>query len=125
MTKEDAASGDETEGLEGTSWRVEDVGGAGVLDRLPLTVEFHDNGQLSGHGGVNRYRGGYAIEGDQIVFGPVASTKMGGAEAAMRQEHRLLGALAGSCSFSLRYDELVIGDGDRRLRLRRQSEEAH
>jgi putative lipoprotein len=83
---------DVTAQLDGTEWRVEDVAGGGVLDDVRPTLEFRD-GRLAGRASVNRYHGGYSIDGDRLVVGPVAATLMAGPEPAMEQERRWLRAI--------------------------------
>lgn len=64
---------DETEAppLEGTAWAV--VSGVEApADAIPtLTLE---DGNASGFGGCNTFRGGYEVDGDSIAIGPLAAT---------------------------------------------------
>ena len=74
--------------LTGTSWWVEDIGGAGVVDRSRSTVEFFEPGRVAGSTGCNRYTGGYEREGATLKFGVLAGTMMACPEALMNQEQR-------------------------------------
>ncbi|GEA83559.1 MAG: META domain-containing protein [Cellulomonas sp.] len=58
------------------------------------SLTFDGDGQVFGTGGVNRLRGTWSVDGDELRFGPMASTLMAGPPAAMRQEAELLRLLA-------------------------------
>ena len=80
--------------LEGTSWRVEEVGGHGVLDGVRSTVEFPEAGRVAGQAACNRYSGAIARSGERIdSIGPLATTRMMCPPAVMDQEQRVLEAL--------------------------------
>lgn len=81
-------------GLGGTAWVLEDLGGAGVVERGRATLEFDEAGRASGRGSCNRFSGPVTLSGDGISFGPLLSTKMACAEDALTaQEMRYLEAL--------------------------------
>jgi putative lipoprotein len=80
-------------GLRGTAWRLEDLGGVGVVDRVEATLEFLEDGKVVGRGSCNRFAGAVEISGQAMKFGPLASTKMACPEAVMNQEDRYLKAL--------------------------------
>lgn len=85
----------ESEELVG-GWLLEDLGGRGVMDIAQTTLEFDGEGRASGSGGCNRYTGSYTFADGQLVFGPLAGTKMMCPEAVMDQEdrfHRALGTV--------------------------------
>ncbi len=66
------------DGFANTSWKlVEASGGALQATAIEsgITLVFA-NGQVSGHGGCNRYVGSYSTEGSRLIIGQVASTKM-------------------------------------------------
>jgi heat shock protein HslJ len=75
------------------SWRAETIIGRPVIDDSTSTVNFEADGRVHGRGGCNRYFGSSTIEGDQMSFGPLGSTKMACAEALMDQETRFFQAL--------------------------------
>jgi heat shock protein HslJ len=62
--------------LAGSEW--------GPADNQKQSLQFRD-GRLSGNSGCNRFSATYRQEGEQLVIGPVASTKMAclGPENAM------------------------------------------
>ena len=106
--------------LAGT-WQVERVGDATVLADTAPTVEFAPDGRVSGSGGVNGFTGHIEVVGDDIQFGPLATTRMAGSAAAMDQERTLLAALSARRTISMSGAELVLGDpaGGDDVRLRR------
>jgi heat shock protein HslJ len=75
-------------------WLAEDIGGGGVVDRLQTTLELSEAGEATGNGGCNRYRGTAEFSITAVSFGPLASTKMACAPAAMEQEAKFHKALA-------------------------------
>jgi heat shock protein HslJ len=78
-------------GLAG-QWRVEDLDGRGVLDRVSLTVAFADGG-VSASAGCNRLSGTFEQSGARIRIGPLVSTRMACSPALMDQEQRLATSL--------------------------------
>jgi len=78
------------------AWLLEDLGGRGVMDMVQTTLVFDGEGRASGSGGCNRFTGSYTFDDGQLVFGPMAGTKMMCPEAVMDQEdrfHQALGAV--------------------------------
>jgi putative lipoprotein len=80
--------------LAGAAWRVEAIGGRGVLDHLQPSLGFTPGGRVQGQGGCNGFSGPYVVEGASLRIGPVAATMMGCRGAIGQQEARLLAALA-------------------------------
>lgn len=95
--------------LGGTSWWVDGVAGA--------RIDFADGGTLSGSAGVNRFRGTYAVDGDVLRLGPLATTRMAGAPDAMAREQQLLGVLGGPLRMTDMDGVVTLDDGTARLRL--------
>lgn len=81
------------ERIEGGTWLVEDIQSRGVLDYLQTTLQIAGDGGVSGFGGCNRYFGDAEIDGDQIRFGALGSTRMACPAAVMDQESRFFAAL--------------------------------
>jgi putative lipoprotein len=94
--------------LQGTAWRLEDLGGGGVLDRVEATLEFPEEGRVSGKGSCNRFTGTVEIEGDSISFGALASTAMACPEPIGDQEKKYFEALGGAERFTLEGSTLSI-----------------
>lgn len=97
-----------TQGLLGTAWRLEDLGGASVLDRVQATLEFPQEGKVAGSGSCNRFFGSVEVSGTSIRFGMVGTTQMACADAVGAQESRYFTALGDAERFSLEGSTLLI-----------------
>ena len=100
--------------LEGTAWAV--VSGVEApADAIPtLTLE---DGNASGFGGCNTFRGGYEVDGDSIAIGPLAATLMACEEPKMAAEGAYLPALEAADGWAIEDGELVLTtDGEETLR---------
>jgi heat shock protein HslJ len=83
-----------------STWVLSELNGAPVAKakgQLAVqTISFDPKEpRVSGHGGINRFSGGYRLEGDKLKLGPMMSTRMGGEDAAMQAESKYLIALEG------------------------------
>ncbi len=83
-----AAPSPTPEALTGGEWRVEDIGGRGVIDTARTTIAFDEQGRITGSGGCNSYSGSYELAGDVLTFGPVAATRKACVPAVSDQEHK-------------------------------------
>jgi heat shock protein HslJ/membrane-bound inhibitor of C-type lysozyme len=79
--------------LLGAAWVIEDIGGAGIVDRSRATLRFGDDGKVGGRASCNIFTGSYALTGESLTFGKVASSMMACAPALMEQERRFLDLL--------------------------------
>ena len=79
--------------LWGTAWRLENLAGAAVLDRVQATLEFPSEGRANGNGSCNRFNGVVTVEGNAVQFGGIAATRKACADAVMRQEEAYFAAL--------------------------------
>lgn len=102
------AAGGEAGGLVGTAWRLEYLGGAGVLDRVEATLEFPEAGKIAGSGSCNRFFGTVIISGESITISPLGSTRMACAEGVMNQEEKYLKALQDAERFTRDGSTLLI-----------------
>lgn len=96
--------------LIGSSWRAEDIGGAGVIDYAQTTLVFPADGRAEGSGGCNQYSGPVSVEGDAIIFGHIASTRKACVPALLDQEQKFFIALAGARTFTLAGSSLTLLD---------------
>lgn len=87
--------------LAGTSWRLEDLAGKGVVDRTQTTLTFGPDDQVSGSGGCNRFTGRYERHGDSLSFGPLAATRMACPDAVMNQETGFFAVLDSAVSHEI------------------------
>jgi putative lipoprotein len=108
LVRAGSAPGDTTGGLAGTAWRLEDLAGAGVLDRIEATLEFPEAGRVAGKGSCNRFFGSAEISGASISLGPLGSTRMACIEAVMNQEAKYLEALQAAERFRIDEPMLLI-----------------
>jgi heat shock protein HslJ len=102
--------------LRSGEWVVEDIGGAGIVDRSRVTLRFGDDGRVAGTASCNRYSGAYELTGEGLALGRMLTTKMACAPALMQQEQRFLGLLAQVRRFEIMADGalmLIAGDGRR------------
>lgn len=99
--------------LEGTRWILAAyAAGCGLKEALSgpsVDANFAD-GKVTGRGGVNRYHGGYELDGDKLTLSPVASTMMAGPPDAMEQEAAYFRALGSAASYSIEGDTLTLSD---------------
>jgi heat shock protein HslJ len=89
-----------------TTWSVS----SSQASDFDITARFADGG-VSGRSAVNTYRGAVTLgPGNAIAFGPMATTRMAGPEAAMRAESAYLALLAQATSYSIDDDRLTLAD---------------
>jgi heat shock protein HslJ len=79
--------------LWGTAWRLEDLAGSPVLERVEATLAFPEAGQAAGSGSCNRFFATVTISGDSISFSAIGSTRMACEEPVGAQEAKYLSAL--------------------------------
>jgi len=94
--------------LAGTEWLLEDLGGAGVLDRVQSTLVFLPEGRVGGSSGCNRMMGGVKMDGSSITFSKLGGTLMACPAAVMDQERKYLGALGKAKTFRIDGPYLLI-----------------
>lgn len=95
-------------GLVGTAWRLEDLAGAGVLDRVQATLEFPEAGRVAGSGSCNRVFGKVEVDGESISFGELGSTRRSCGEATNNQETEYMRALANAERFRIQEPFLYV-----------------
>jgi heat shock protein HslJ len=96
VTEEPVSAVDLSSQLVGPLWLLLGYGDAGnpivVEPGTTVTLQFADDGSLSGFGGCNSFFGSQEIKGDEIKIGPLGSTMMA-CEHGMNQESIVLTAL--------------------------------
>lgn len=109
--------------LAGTSWTVTgyNTGAEAVInvaEGSELTLEFGDDGTVSGSGGVNTYSGPYEYDDDgTISIGPLGQTQMAGDEALMEQEARFFAALESSAAWDVFNGVLSLRDAENAMQV--------
>jgi heat shock protein HslJ len=94
--------------LVGTAWRLEDLGGAGVLDRVEATLEFPEAGRVSGQASCNRFFGFWEASGATLTIARLGATKKLCTPAMMEQESKYLSALEGAERFAIEGTTLKV-----------------
>lgn len=88
--------------LAGTSWKVEGMGGTGIVAGSEPTISFSRDGRISGSTGCNRFFGGYEQAGAKVTFSGVGMTKMMCmGEGIMAQEMKFAAILSQAADFSI------------------------
>lgn len=100
-----------------TEWTLVELEGESVEverdEHRPYLVLDLEEAHVSGSGSVNRFTGTFALSESELRFGPLATTRMAGAERAMQREHAFLDALARVTSYSLNGRTLTLLAEDR------------
>jgi len=108
--------------IVGPVWAAEAIAGAAVSGEAPITLQLGADGRASGRGGCNGYGGPYTLAGDELHFGPLASTRMACAPALMDQEQRYFDTLAQVAHYAVADDGALLletAEG-KEIRLRRE-----
>lgn len=78
-----------------------------------VTLEFGDDGRVSGSAGCNRFGGSYTVDGDALSFSQLFSTRMlCPQDEIMDQEIAFMSALEAATSFAIEGNQLTITYGD-------------
>ena len=95
-----------------TEWKLVELEGAPVdvgTDEQPPSLALDlEESHVTGSGGVNRLTGSFALNEDELRFGPLATTRMAGSEDAMQREQAFLDALGRVTSYELEGRTLTL-----------------
>lgn len=91
--------------ITGVSWRPVTIGAETIPDNSGVFVLFEVDGNVTGHGGCNRFTGSLASSDSGIAVGKLASTRMACSEEIMHREMAFMEAVQQTTGFS--------GDGQR------------
>jgi len=83
----------EPEQVAGSEWRPAELCGVTVPADTDIFLQFQNNGRVIGHGGCNRFNGGYTIDKAAIRIGPLMSTRRACALDVMQREQDFLQGL--------------------------------
>jgi len=76
-----------------------------------IALDLGSDGRVTGNATCNRYVGAYAVDGEAIRFGPLATTRMACPDEELaEQERAYLAGLAAAASWSVRGDRLELRD---------------
>jgi hypothetical protein len=79
--------------LLGAEWKIESLGGGGVIDNSPATLRFMADSRLAGNASCNRIIASYTSKGSTLSIKPAGTTMMACPAALMKQERKLLDLL--------------------------------
>lgn len=111
LSRVDPTAASASRDLEGSSWILEDLEGAGVVADTRVTLDFAEKGRVTGSGSCNRYFATVEISGSSIRFGAVGATRMACATAVSLQEVKYFEALESASRFTLEGGVLSIYGG--------------
>ena len=97
--------------LEGTKWRVVEIGGAPTYGGNPPTVSF-GNGRIRGDSGCNTFSANVTLDRMSIDVGSINSTLRLCEGDVGDVETQFMRALIGATSFSFDADGKLVLDGD-------------
>jgi putative lipoprotein len=101
----------ETDHLEGPVWELRELVGTPLPDAAAPTLQLTD-GTAAGLAGCNNFTGGYALDGDALSLGPLATTRMACAPPLDAVESAYVAALESVASYSIDGNELVMRSAD-------------
>lgn len=105
--------------LEGP-WILTAISGSKISEQQPPTLRITADGEVTGHGGCNRFSTKVSAPGEGISFQPAMSTKMACEGVRTEQENALLLLLPKISRYHLDEDELILrSDDGREIRARR------
>ena len=101
--------------LNGTRWTLTGYAADGTLRQVingsPVTLEFSDDGRITGSAGCNHYFAGYGMKGTTITIGQAGSTEMYcAATGVMDQESAYLALLSQAALVTAGNDSLTLAD---------------
>ena len=76
--------------LRNVEWKIEDIGGQGMIDDSRATLRFDDEGRVSGHGSCNSLGASYMIHGNEMTISQPVMTLRACAPALMDQEGKFV-----------------------------------
>lgn len=107
----DAPAGADTHASPEGEWQLVRLGDMPMHEGIQPPTLAVAGRQVTGFAGVNRYTGARADEGE-VLFGPLATTRMAGPPAAMELETRYLAALQQATGWRLEDGALVLLSGE-------------
>jgi heat shock protein HslJ len=100
--------------LIGTAWSLSTIGSgdavSSTITGTSASLTLTEDGSASGSAGCNTFHGAYTVDGDQLSFGPLATTRMMCPDNVMAQETAGLEGLGATASFTIDGDQLSLLD---------------
>ncbi len=97
--------------LAGTNWVLSTLNGQLPLAGTTITMNFGEDGTVSGADGCNRYTTTFTASRSTIEFAPAASTMMACPPAVATQASDFMAALDAANRYQLRSGQLILLDG--------------
>lgn len=94
--------------LTSHEWVVTSLKGAALPDGTQATLNFSEDGFISGSTGCNSYRGNYKVSSASITLGGLASTKKACFGGAMDVERDFLAVMSGTLDTTLGEDGTLV-----------------
>ncbi|WP_321350047.1 META domain-containing protein [Halopseudomonas oceani] len=98
--------------LQAGEWVVEDINRGGIIDRSRVTLNFGNDGRVSGRASCNNYVGAYQVDGRSLQLTQLATTRRACAPALNEQETRFVQTLEQISRFHLDETGALILEGD-------------
>lgn len=100
--------------ITGTVWNLVELNGEMVAAEKVPTLQLEPGGaRVVGFGGVNRFTGGYTLEGDKLSLGLTASTRMAGPPKLMDIESKVFQILGSVTGYEIKGQWLALKSGDK------------
>lgn len=94
--------------LTGAEWVVEDIGGKGIIDRSRATLNFDEDGRLTGRASCNTYGASWTLSGEGLTLSEAHSTLMACSPALTAQEREFLRLLESVQRFDIGADGALV-----------------
>jgi len=95
--------------LEGTAWVLDSAPGIDLAAGASPSAAFSE-GRVAGSTGCNRFTGPFALDGDRLELGAIASTRMACAPPVMALEQAYLEALDRVAHWRIEDGSLMLSD---------------
>lgn len=98
--------------LQAGEWVVEDINRGGIIDRSRVTLNFGNDGRITGRASCNNYVGAYQVDGRSLQLSQLATSRRACAPALNEQETRFVQTLEQISRFRLDETGALILEGD-------------
>ena len=94
--------------LQGAEWVVEDIAGKGIVDRSRATLNFGEDGTVSGRASCNTYGATWTLSGESLTVSRGRATLMACSPALDNQEREFLRVLESANRFDITDDGTLM-----------------
>ena len=96
--------------LAGSAWEPVEIDAEAFATAGDAFVRFEQEGAVFGNGGCNNFRGRYLVNGEAILFGPLATTRMACPDDIGQKEFLFLQTLDKARGFARAETALTLSD---------------